>query len=89
MIDASGTPAAAAKLSEDRARNVADLLREQGLSGERIAFAGYGADRPVAPNTTSAGRAANRRLEIVVAEGTIPPPPAPEPAAPLEPPSAP
>lgn len=83
------SPAAAAKLSVDRARNVADLLREHGLSDERIASSGYGADHPVAPNTTAAGRAANRRLEIVVAEGTIPPPPAPEPAAPPEPTPAP
>ncbi len=80
--EAAKNPAAAAKLSEDRARNVADLLREHGLPGERIAFAGYGADRPVAPSTTAAGKAANRRLEVVVAEGTIPPPPDPEPAAP-------
>lgn len=72
-------PAAAARLAEDRAHAVADLLREQGIRGERISFAGYGADRPVAPNTTVEGKAANRRLEVVVAGGTIPPPPDPEP----------
>ena len=69
--DSAGNPAANRKLSEDRARNVADLLREEGIPEERIAFEGYGAENPVAPNTTSDGRALNRRVEIIVAEGTI------------------
>lgn len=80
--------ATASKLAEERARGVADLLREHGLAGDRIDFAGYGADRPVAPNATAEGRAANRRLEVVVAEGAIPPPPDSEPA-PAPPPPAP
>lgn len=71
---------AARKLADERARTVADLLREQGVAGERIAFEGYGADRPVASNATAEGRTANRRLEIVVAEGAIAPPPPLEPA---------
>lgn len=70
----------ARKLAEERARDVADLLREQGVAQERIAFEGFGAERPVAPNTTAEGRTANRRLEIVVAEGTIEAPPPLEPA---------
>jgi outer membrane protein OmpA-like peptidoglycan-associated protein len=69
--DTTGNPAASRRLSEDRARNVADLLRDEGIPGERIVFEGYGAENPVAANTTSAGRALNRRVEIVVAEGTI------------------
>lgn len=77
--------AVAARLAEDRAHHVADLLREYGVAGERVAFAGYGADRPVAPNATAEGRAANRRLEVVVGDGEIPPPPDPEPAAAPEP----
>ena len=69
--DSAGNAAANRKLSEDRARNVADLLREEGIPEERIAFEGYGAANPVAPNTTSDGRALNRRVEIIVAKGTI------------------
>jgi len=50
------------------ARNVADLLREQGIDGARLAFDGFGADRPVAPNSTATGRALNRRVEVVLSE---------------------
>jgi outer membrane protein OmpA-like peptidoglycan-associated protein len=69
--DSGGNAAANRKLTEDRARNAADFLSEQGVAGERIVFVGYGADNPVAPNTTSEGRSLNRRVEIILAEGTI------------------
>ena len=69
--DSTGNAAANRKLSADRARNVADLLREQGIPDERISFEGYGAANPVAPNATADGRALNRRVEIIVAKGTI------------------
>lgn len=80
--DSSGSPAANRRLSEERARTVANLLRERGVAEERIAFEGYGPDLPLAPNDTAEGRARNRRVEIVVGEGTIE-------AAPVEPPDAP
>lgn len=38
----------------------------KGISGERIEAAGYGSDRPLAANDSQAGRAENRRTEIVV-----------------------
>ncbi|HMM34089.1 MAG TPA: OmpA family protein [Thermoanaerobaculia bacterium] len=66
--DSSGTAAVNRKLSQERARLVAELLREQGIEGGRLAFEGYGSDRPVAPNTTAAGRALNRRVEVVLIE---------------------
>lgn len=69
--DSAGNAAANRKLAGDRARTVADLLREEGIPEERIAFEGYGAANPVASNSTSDGRALNRRVEIIVAEGTI------------------
>ena len=58
-------------LSEARARSVREFLFEQGISGERMTVEGYGPDRPIAENDTKAGRAQNRRVEIVVAEGEI------------------
>lgn len=73
--DSSGSPAANRKLSEERARVVARFLEEQGVAPERISFEGYGPDLPVAPNKTAEGRALNRRVEIVVAAGTIEPAP--------------
>lgn len=55
------------ELSGERALGVADfLIKTGGIPRERISFAGYGAERPVADNATDAGRRENRRVEIVV-----------------------
>lgn len=59
------------QLSEDRAAAVADGLAERGITAT-VTTAGYGEDRPVAPNTlpdggdNPAGRQLNRRVEIFV-----------------------
>jgi outer membrane protein OmpA-like peptidoglycan-associated protein len=58
-------------LSDARARSVRDFLFQQGISGERMTVEGYGPNRPIADNSTREGRAKNRRVEIVIAEGTI------------------
>ncbi len=58
-------------LSEARATSVRDFLFEQGIKGARMTVEGYGPDRPIAENTSNEGRAKNRRVEIVIAEGTI------------------
>ena len=63
--DSVGTPEYNQKLSELRARSVADYLVKNGISPERIQTAGYGVSRPVAPNATPAERALNRRAEII------------------------
>jgi chemotaxis protein MotB len=52
------------ELSEARAVNAAKALDEGGLSGATTA--GYADTRPVASNTTDAGRAQNRRVEVRV-----------------------
>ncbi len=59
------------KLSEARARSVFDFLAAQGIEPERMIVKGYGPDRPIADNGTNEGRSRNRRVEIVIAEGTI------------------
>lgn len=69
--DATGTEAYNRKLSAERARAVADFLAEQGVATERISHAGYGPANPVAPNDTKEGRAKNRRVEIILSEGTV------------------
>jgi outer membrane protein OmpA-like peptidoglycan-associated protein len=37
----------------------------KGIAEDRMTTAGYAWDRPVAPNTTRAGRALNRRTELI------------------------
>jgi outer membrane protein OmpA-like peptidoglycan-associated protein len=52
-------------LSRARAELVCDALRRFGATGKRTVVARGGADR-IAPNTTAAGRAKNRRVEITL-----------------------
>lgn len=54
------------KLSGRRAESVMNLLTEQGVAPGRVTAAGYGAADPVADNSTQAGRAANRRVEMII-----------------------
>jgi outer membrane protein OmpA-like peptidoglycan-associated protein len=76
--DSRGTELINQPLSERRARRVAELLERRfpNLAG-RLTIAGFGASRPVSPNTIGgadnpAGRALNRRVEI---HFSAPPPP--------------
>ncbi len=63
--DNVGSLKANIKLSEERARAVANFLSENyGLNPERVLFKGYGPANPKAPNTTEEGRSQNRRVEI-------------------------
>ena len=67
--DSTGTAAENRVLSTDRANSVLSyLLNAQNGALSRYSqyfcAAGYGATRPVADNSTDAGRAANRRIEI-------------------------
>ncbi|HPA10619.1 MAG TPA: OmpA family protein, partial [Treponemataceae bacterium] len=65
----AGTPGARQKLSEERAEAVAQFLVEMGVRSEYNVYTrGFGAERPVAPNTTEANRARNRRVEITILE---------------------
>lgn len=51
-------------LSQRRALSVANYLSGQGVDPRRFAVTGFGETRPVADNSTNAGRAQNRRVEI-------------------------
>lgn len=64
--DGSGTAAYNLDLSTRRARAVHDaLLREHAVGAERLTSMGFGESRPVESNETVAGRARNRRVELV------------------------
>ncbi|HBH62622.1 MAG TPA: cell envelope biogenesis protein OmpA, partial [Nitrospiraceae bacterium] len=52
------------ELSFLRAKAVASLLVENGISRDRISITGYGETRPIASNETDEGRIKNRRVEI-------------------------
>lgn len=64
--DSDGDEVANLKLSQQRARAVAAWLFQEGISTERIRTVGYGERKPIASNTTEAGRAQNRRIEFIV-----------------------
>lgn len=64
--DNTGTAAANLKLSEQRAKAVADYLITKGIDVKRISYKGFGATLPVAENGTEEGKAANRRTEFKV-----------------------
>jgi len=64
--DSSGSNASNIKLSQLRAESVRTyLINSFGIKPDRIAAVGYGPAKPVAPNTTPAGKAKNRRIETV------------------------
>lgn len=54
------------ELSAERALSVVRYLESQGIPGERLRAVGCGQSRPVASNASTAGKAKNRRVEIVV-----------------------
>ena len=64
--DNQGDPAANKTLSEQRAATVKSELVRLGIPENRIASAGMGEAKPIADNSTEAGRAQNRRTELVV-----------------------
>jgi outer membrane protein OmpA-like peptidoglycan-associated protein len=59
------------KLSEERADGVRDYLIAQSVPQSDVTAQGYGESDPVADNSTSAGRAENRRVQLVVSGAAI------------------
>lgn len=64
--DNTGAAAYNQALSERRARSVAAVLRDDGVDPGRLSAYGRGESQPVASNLTVAGKAQNRRVEIVI-----------------------
>jgi len=54
------------ELSQRRADSVTAYLFNQGVNGARISAVGYGETSPIASNANEAGRAQNRRVEIIL-----------------------
>jgi outer membrane protein OmpA-like peptidoglycan-associated protein len=66
--DDTGPAGGNQRLSEGRAAAAAQRLIDQGVSSDRITSVGRGEDQPVAPNSSDAGRLANRRVEFTLTE---------------------
>ncbi len=64
--DNKGTPEELQLLTDHRAQAIADKIKTFGVTPDRIETKGYGASLPVAPNTTNANRAKNRRVQIIL-----------------------
>ncbi len=64
--DSSGHEQFNQELSNQRAKNVADFLAQQGLPYDRIYPAGFSSNFPEEPNESTRGRSRNRRVEVRV-----------------------
>ncbi|MDE6010506.1 MAG: OmpA family protein [Muribaculaceae bacterium] len=67
--DNTGTEQLNQTLSEERAQSVATYLENHGVSASRVKTIGEGWNDPIASNSTAAGRAQNRRVEIYITAG--------------------
>ncbi|MBS7661420.1 OmpA family protein [Pseudomonas lalucatii] len=64
--DSSGAAASNRELSHERARAFTAIFRLSGLRQDRLLVKGLGSDMPRADNGSAAGRALNRRVEILL-----------------------
>lgn len=62
--DSTGSAAVNLRLSAARAAAVRAYLAGKGVAPDRMTARGYGKENPAAPNSTAAGRAQNRRVEL-------------------------
>lgn len=63
--DNSGDAKRNMALSQERAQAVVERLRSSGIDQGRLAAKGHGAQKPLADNGSEAGKAKNRRVELV------------------------
>jgi len=64
--DNTGSAVYNQRLSQGRAQAVVDALVRLGVSSDRLVAKGYGADKPLVPNSTDANRAKNRRVQVII-----------------------
>jgi OOP family OmpA-OmpF porin len=64
--DSVGSAAYNQALGKRRAKAVFDYLQAKGIDPNRLKAVSFGEDKPVASNTTAAGRAQNRRVDMVI-----------------------
>ncbi|MCW8344682.1 OmpA family protein [Vibrio sp. ZSDZ65] len=66
--DSVGTEQYNQGLGLERAVNTADVLFFQGVKREKVVMTSFGELKPIATNSTSQGRATNRRVDILLSE---------------------
>ncbi|NTV45170.1 MAG: OmpA family protein [Chlorobiales bacterium] len=65
--DSQGSAKRNQELSEQRAKSVREyIIANMSFSADKIKAAGYGETKPIANNETAAGRAKNRRIDVVI-----------------------
>jgi outer membrane protein OmpA-like peptidoglycan-associated protein len=64
--DSTGSDSYNQMLSQQRAQAVSNILIQEGVKPVRIDTVGYGESRPIASNSTPAGREQNRRVELTL-----------------------
>jgi outer membrane protein OmpA-like peptidoglycan-associated protein len=70
--DSKGSGRLNLRLSQNRAQSVMQrLIRDNALAPEKLSAIGYGESRPIANNETSAGRAQNRRIDLLIKPGRV------------------
>jgi OOP family OmpA-OmpF porin len=62
--DSDGGDEANQKLSEQRAKAVADAIAEVGIDKPRMASTGFGEEKPIADNSTAVGRSKNKMVDL-------------------------
>lgn len=67
--DNIGGPQINRQLATERSAAVKDALQHRGVPEGRLTIRGVGEAQPIAPNTTRAGRAKNRRVEFIITGG--------------------
>ncbi|VVM61740.1 OmpA family protein [Pseudomonas fluorescens] len=70
--DSTGTASHNQSLSERRAGSVRTALVKMGVDPARIVAQGYGKEYPVAENSSTSGRAMNRRVEVTISNDNQP-----------------
>ncbi|GGJ82098.1 OmpA family protein [Pseudomonas matsuisoli] len=70
--DSTGSDSYNQSLSERRAMSVKSALVRMGVDPSRLVTQGYGKEYPIADNSSAAGRAQNRRVEVTISNDANP-----------------